>query len=364
MPLMALLVSLATAQAGVPMSTTITNCRSNLGIQGDATLTATGGFVEERVLVDGAWVQEGRQPLSVSLPTSRPGVTSVLQSTAVYQSAGGGWSFTGCTVGGSHLVGMPDPTPEEVALLAERDALFSGQDPRWREVVKFWPAKLPQDPNIVWDNFETVEVDLDLGYATVEGQELVTWVERRRMRLERPGDTGPFTQALVVSHNAQEKSRKAVPAEDAAAWPTLWEQDFLDTVVQKDLPAFTSTTEACRFAYDTVRGGASDEDVFWTLFWMMSSEYLVSSAKLVPNGQGQAFLEGVKASRAEFQRRYPDTFTADEASGDYVYFARTDGKARGHCRVFLMPPDGSHPESSPTPVPAVITHFEVPIGDY
>jgi hypothetical protein len=396
-----LLLSPATAmaQSAVPTSTSSADVLRDYGLVGKGRVVPTGGFVIEEKFVDNKWVKEGRQPVRVEAPTSKPGVTSHIQATAIYRWSGSSWTFVTSTVGGSTLVGMPDPTAEELqATLATNEQLFPRQVGNWSKIIKVFTVALAEQPNTAWDSFKAVELDMLVSYATIEGQEIVTYIENRRARFMRDGDAGPFTKMMVVRDSAVPQKRTAITTEDAASALTIWEQAFVDTIVKKEIPTFRSLIDACKFAYDTLHSDLSDEDVKWTLFWMMTSEYLESQSKLVPNQFGWQFLEGALEKRADFKRMYPEQFQYVRTSGDYIYFARADGKANGQCRMFFVGPEeadtpaasggggakgggflaalgkavgvapassgGSAPAVSLKPRPVVVTHLELPVGTY
>ncbi len=349
----------ALAQPPVSIATASSDVLKDYNLTGKATVKADGGFVEEEIYQDGAWIREGRQPVQIVEPTSRPGVTNVIQSTALYRSNGSGWTFVTATVGGNHLVGMPAPTPEEIVpALGRVNDLFPRQVGTWANIVQYFSAKLPDDPKPLWTNFRTVELDMMVSYATIEGQDLVSYVETRRVQFSRDADSGPFLRTMVLSHTPKEAQRKTVTPEEAAGALTLWEKEFVDSIQKKEIPYFATTQDVCKYAYDALMSDQSDEDVKWTLFWMMSSEYLISPSKLVPNTFGHQFLDGALEKRAEMKRMYPRDFSYQRTSGDYIYFARNDPKAMGQCRVFLLDPvvDGKRA--------GIVTHLEIPVGTY
>ena len=389
----------AFAQSAVPTSTSSADVLKDYGLVGKGKVIPTGGFVIEEKWVDDKWVKEGRQPVRIEAPTSKPGVTNHIQSTAIYRWSGSSWTFVTATVGGSTLVGMPNPTAEEIqGALTTNEQLFPRQVGTWSKIIKVFTVAVAEDPKASWDSFKAVEIDMLVSYATIEGQEIVTYIESRRARFMRDGESGPFTKMMVVRNTAEAKQRKAITAEEAASALTIWEQSFVDTIVKKEIPTFRSLIDACKFAYDTLHSDLSDEDVKWTLFWMMTSEYLESQSKLVPNQFGWQFLEGALEKRADFKRMYPAEFQYVRTSGDYIYFARADGKANGQCRMFFVGPEeaespasgggggakgagflaalgkavgvgptssgGSAPAVSLKPRPVVVTHLELPVGNY
>lgn len=309
--------------------------RRDWKLDASATVEATGGFTQQREVQNGAVVLVGRFPVSITKPTSRPGVTSRVSSSAMYTRSGDGWTFTGSSVGGWILIGMPDPSPEDLQLSLEN--LFPSRAGNWGRIVRIQTVMIPEgEANVQWTSFQNVELDLKMSYVVLEGSELVVYVEDRRMAFFRDGEEGPFTRATVTRHQATEHQRKPITEAEVSQLTTIWEQQFLDRLEEVEVPSFANPTDACRYVYDLLRSDASDERVQSVLIRMLSAARYFRSDAGIPNAEGIAWLENAVVLRDAFRTAYPPTMQpvrVDDASPGrvYVHFEAPDAPGNGRC---------------------------------
>lgn len=304
-----------------------------LALARPADVRATGTFQQEEKVIDRIVTLVGYFPVRIVFKTKRPGVTSVVSSTAIYHYLDGRWIFKSTTVGEGHLEGMPNVEPKLISF-GLLDELFPRHVGEWNHIIKVHRAMVPDDQKSLWYDFTSVETDVLVSYAYLDHDDLLNVIEKRRMRFYREGEEGPFTRSIVVSKTIDVKEKKALPHDQAERAYTIWEERELKKVQKKEIPKVATPQDGCAWVYAQMMGSASDEDVYWSLFNMISYDENFVKHKKVLNESGEGLLKRLLDVRPKMKAQYPAKFTFVKTSPSHVYFSR-DAQANGQCRLWL-----------------------------
>lgn len=209
--------------------------------------------------------------------TEVPGIRVVVVGDAVYQYAGGGkWNYWKFRVIENVYEGLPDPKPEEVEAVLDKDRTraFGGGLENVIVQVHVWPRP-SAGTKWKWDSLNSVSFIATAKIDLVASNTEVETVEQElTVRLLRDDMKAPWKSFIASPTTRRSLGRSTVPQAELARRPRLAQQVRDEAQAARNaklpevaIPEFASAGELVTFVHRTLREGPPEkvEAVFLAL---------------------------------------------------------------------------------------------------
>lgn len=268
-----LLLSASAAAAGTPSDAQVRKQMQSPGVI-EVRLTSAPGTVQGNADILNHEFVRG---VEVVRTTEFPGIRVVVIGDAVYQYAGGGkWNYWKFRVIENVYEGLPDPKPEEVQAILDKDKTraFGGGLENVIVQVHTWPRP-SADTKWKWDSLNSVSFTATAKIDLVASNTEIETVEQElTIRLLRDDMKAPWKGYIAAPTTRRSLGRSTVPQAELAHRPRLAQQVRDEAqaarnakLPQVEVPEFASAGELVAFVHRTLREGPPEkvEAVFLAL---------------------------------------------------------------------------------------------------
>jgi len=270
---LALVLLTGSAIAGTPSDAQVKKQMQSPGVI-EVRLTSSPGTVQGNTDVMNHEFVRG---VEVVRKTEYPGIRVVVVGDAVYQYAGAGkWSYWKFRVIENVYEGLPDPKPEEVQAILDKDKTrsFGGGLENVIVQVHAWPRP-SADTKWKWDSLNSVSFTATAKVDIVASNTEIETIEQElTIRLLRDDLKAPWKTYIASPTTRRSLGRTTVPAAELARRPRLVQQILDEAQAARNaelpevaIPEFASADELVSFVHKTLREGPPEkaEAVFLAL---------------------------------------------------------------------------------------------------
>jgi hypothetical protein len=213
-------------------------------------------------------VREYIRGAEIVLDSEYKGIKVVVTGDAVYQMSGKKYRYWKFRVFENRYLGLPDPSPQQIATLLATDPVARVGEGFANDMVKIVEdLKLADKPQWVWHtpmsvSFKMVGIVDKIASATEVERERVVW----DVRLYRDTIDGPWTKFLSSPSTREKLGTTTHTTEQIRNMPRLRQQ--IAEVAAKEaaskrqavtIPSFASAEEMTRFLHKVLREGPRDK---------------------------------------------------------------------------------------------------------